>query len=103
MNHIRRLELNVSFLRDELVIKLSPIRALEIDQIRPHAAHGLAFVVSDLSEPKLDHGVLLAAAWMIGCAVGDESFAPEEPAGAFVEVQGGQEGVAFEDEQAPLV
>lgn len=47
--------------------------------------------------------MLLAAAWMVGGAVCDEAFATKEPAGTFIEIESGEVGVAFEDEEAPLV
>lgn len=41
--------------------------------------------------------MLLAAAGVLGGAVGDKALAPEEPAAALVKGYGGEEGVAFED------
>jgi hypothetical protein len=102
-NHIRSLELNVSLLRDARRIHLGPVRALQIDKIRPHPAHRFAISILHLCESELDHRVLLATAGMIGGAIGDESLTPEEPAAALMQGHGGQERVAFEDKQAPLV
>ena len=47
--------------------------------------------------PELQHGVLFAAAGVLGGAVDDGAVAAEEPAGAGVEGEGGEEGGAFED------
>lgn len=98
---IPTLQLNILPPRQQVTINPSPIRAVQINHIRPHAPHAVPERVLRLHVPELDHGVLLAAAGVLDGDVDHQPLPPEQPAAARLQPQRFQQRRAFVDVEPP--